>query len=224
MKSIVYVSSSIHSALLHFGEPPNVFVNLKVSTLIALFKDEPSAPTTFALIFERTCRDINDINAKVLDELFELLKQFKTNELSQQKILLEIGVLVVVNLFRDFKNRAHCDQFRDILFDTIKDVAKNKDDVDWLFGTTLPAFSIIMKAYIANKSDAKLGVSDDDETIQLIKLFLTNSVIYLASAQNNSGFCHYYNLRVYKSDTLEMWFHYGFHRRSTVRTSIRSGC
>lgn len=202
-----------------------MFTNLKVSTLIALFKDEASAQSIFTLIFERTCRDINDKNVKVLDELFELLQQFEANEQSQQKILLEIAVLVVGDLSKDKKNRAHCDKFRDILFEIIKDVAKKTNDTDWLIDATLPAFVIVVKAYIAvNKSNSNAAqeANDDDQTVQLIKLFLRNSVIPLTSSQNDLGDGHYFNLemKTYESDIIEMVFSY----RLTVETSIRSNC
>lgn len=154
-----------------------MFTNLKVSTLVALFKDEASAQSIFTLIFEKSCRDINDKNAKVLDELFELLQQFDANDRIQQKNLLEITVLVVGELSKDKKNRTHCDKFRDILFEIIKSVSKNKKDGDWLIGATLPAFVIIVKAYIAaNKTNATEESDSDVQTIKLIKLFLKNSV------------------------------------------------
>lgn len=166
-----------HVALLHFGESPNLFSNIKVSTLIALFKEEANAQSIFTLIFERICRDINDKNVKVLDELYELLREFDTNELSEQKILLEIAVLVVGDLSKDKKNRIQCDRFREILFEIIKTVSKDPDNGEWLIGATLPAFVIIVKAYItANKSNPTQETDIDEQTIQLIKLFLKNSV------------------------------------------------
>lgn len=154
-----------------------MFTNLKVSTLITLFKEEASAQSIFALIFERICRDPNDTNAKVLDELYELLRQFDTNDRNEQKILLEIAVLVVGDLSKDKKNRIQCDRFREILFEIIKNVAKDVDNGEWLIGATLPAFVIIVKAYItANKCEPTQQTNDDEPTIQLIKMFLKNSV------------------------------------------------
>lgn len=154
-----------------------MFTNLKISTLITLFKDEPSVQSIFALTFERTCRDINGKNVKALDELYQLLQQFKTNDQSQQKILLETAVLVVGDLSKEKNNRAHYDRFREILFEIIKDVSKDKVNGEWLIGSTLPAFVIIVKAYIAaNKSNPTQESNDDKQSIQLIKLFLKNSV------------------------------------------------
>lgn len=171
-----------HAALLHFGESPNLFSNIKVSTLIALFKEEANAQSFFILIFERTCRDINDKNVKVFDELYELLRKFNTNERSEQKILLEIAVLVVGDLSKDKKNRIQCDRFREILFEIIKTVSKDADNGEWLIGATLPAFVIIVKAYItANKSNPTQESDSDEQTIQLIKLFLKNSVRFFYS-------------------------------------------
>lgn len=153
-----------------------MFTNLKISTLITLFKNEPSVQSIFAFTFERTCRDINGKNVKVLDELYQLLQQFKTNDQSQQKILLEIAVLVVGDLSKD-KDRAYHDRFREILFEIIRDVSKIKENGEWLIGSTLPAFVIIVKAYIAaNKLNPTKESNDDEQTIQLIKLFLKNSV------------------------------------------------
>ncbi|XP_031625322.1 uncharacterized protein LOC116342004 [Contarinia nasturtii] len=169
------IAVNIFKAILHFGESPNVFANLKIKTLITIFKDENSVQSIFALIFERTCRDINIENAKVLDELYELLQQFETNDQSQQKILLQIAVLVVGDLSKDKKNRVHCDRFRDIVFGIIKTVSKDKKNGGWLIGATLPAFVIIVKAYIA-ANKAKEEKDSDEQTIQLIKLFLKNSV------------------------------------------------
>ena len=166
---LVFIASTIASVC--------VFTNLKVSTLITLFKEESSAQSIFALIFERICRDTNDKNAKILDELYELLRQFDTNDRNEQKILLEIAVLVVGDLSKDKKNRIQCDRFREILFEIIKNVAKDVDNGEWLIGATLPAFVIIVKAYItANKSDPTQETNVDEPTIQLIKMFLKNSV------------------------------------------------
>lgn len=154
-----------------------MFTNLKVDTLIALFKHESNAQSIFALIFERTCRDINDTNAKILDELYELLQQFETHDRIKQKILLEIAVLVVGDLSKDKKNCLHFDKFRDILSEIIKNEGKNTNNANWLIEATLPAFVIIVKAYItANKSNPTQEMDTDDQTIQLIKLFLKNSV------------------------------------------------
>lgn len=154
-----------------------MFAHLKVNTLVALFKDEAGAQSIFALIFEKTCRDINETNAKVLDELFELLNDFDAIDESQQRILLEIAVLVVSDLSRDKKNRSHCDRFREILFEIIKKVSMDKTNRDWIIGTTLPAIVFIVKTHIANsKANPTLETKGDDKTVQLIKLFLANSV------------------------------------------------
>lgn len=154
-----------------------MFASLKVSTLVALFKDEVSAQAIFALIFEKTCRDLNESNTKVLDELFELLKGFDANDDSQQKILLEIVVLVVSELSRDKRIRAHCDRFREILFEIVKKASAQKNNRNWLISTTLPAFVVIVKTYIAeNKANATTDAASDTQTLQLIKLFVMNSV------------------------------------------------
>lgn len=167
----------VRSAVLHFGEAPNIFGNLKVNTLITLLKDEPSAQPIFALIFEKTCRDLNEINLKVLDELFELLKRFNENDQSQQSVLLQIAVLVICDLTKNWKQREHCDRFREILFDIIKTLAKENKNNEWFINATLPAFVLIVKTYIsANKTNPTQNGDDDEETIQLIKLFLKNSV------------------------------------------------
>lgn len=152
-----------------------MFANLRIKTLISMFKDDVSVQSIFSLIFERTCRDINDENAKVLDELYEILQQFDKNDQSQQKILLETAVLVVGDLSKDKKNRSHCDRFREILFEIIKTISKDKTNGEWLIGSTLPAFVIIVKAYIA-MNKGKEEKDSDEKTIQLIKLFLKNSV------------------------------------------------
>lgn len=154
-----------------------MFKSLKVSTLVALFKDEVSAQSIFALIFEKTCRDINESNTEVLDELFELLKDFDANDDSQRKILLEVVVLVVSELSRDKRIRAHGDRFREILFEIMKKVSAEKKNRNWLISTTLPAFVVIVKTFIAtNKANPTPDAASDTQTLQLIKLFVMNSV------------------------------------------------
>lgn len=154
-----------------------MFANLKVSTLVALFKDEASAQSIFALIFEKTCRDINENNTKSFDELFELLQGFDENDDSQQKILLEIVVLVVSELSKDRKYRTHCDKFREVLFEIIKKVSGQEKNRDSFIKTTLPAFVIIVKNYIStNKTNPTPDAANDEQTIQLIKLFAMNLV------------------------------------------------
>lgn len=155
---------------------PNIFRNLKVKTLITLLKDETSAQSIFSLIFEKACRDLNEIHSQVLDELIVLLKQFDDNEQSQQKILLQIVVLIVGALSKDKKNRNQYDRFRHILFDIIKNVSKNVDSIVWLINITLPALILIVKAHVdANKNEA---VSDTkiSEEVQLMKLYLKHTV------------------------------------------------
>lgn len=173
-----YLLFSFDSALVHFGEAPNIFRNLKVDTLIKLLKDETCAQPIFALIFEKTCRDLNDVNINVLDELFELLKQFSDNDQSQQHLLLQIAVLVICDLWKDYKHRQHYDRFREVLFDIIKTLAKSNEDNLWFIDATLPAFVLIVKTFInENKTNPTQNAHSDDETIQLIKLFLKTSVI-----------------------------------------------
>lgn len=168
-------------ALFHFGDAPIIFENLNVNTLITMLEVEPNAQSIFALIFEKTCRDLNAVNLKALDELFELLQQFETNEQNRQQLLLQISDLVICDLFKDHKNRSHCDRFRNVLFDIIKKLSKDEQNIGWLISSTLPAFVIVVKAYIAaNKSNPTQNADGDDETIPLIKLFLKNSV---------NGFC-----------------------------------
>lgn len=142
-----------------------------------MLKDKACAQSIFALIFERACRDVNETNANVFDELFKLLEQFDAHDDSQRKILLEIGVLVVADLSKDKKNRTHADKFREILFEIIKKITKEKTNFQWIFNTTLPAFVVIVKNSIAtNKSSATPGAASEKEIIQLVKLFLKNSV------------------------------------------------
>lgn len=164
--------------LFHFGEMPNIFRNLKVKTLITLLKDDPSAQSIFSLIFEKACRDLNEINTNVLDELIVLLNpnQFNNNnEESQQKILLQIAVLVVCDLSKDKKNRSRYDRFRDILIEIIANKSKETDYIEWLMQTTLPAFMIIVRAHVdTNKTT---DANNSDEIIKLMKLYLNNTVI-----------------------------------------------
>lgn len=157
---------------------PNIFRNLKVKTLITLLKDDTSAQSIFSLIFEKVCRDLNETNANVLDELIVLLKQFDNNEESEQKILLQIGVLIVGDLSKDKKNRSQCDRFRDILFEIITNAFKQNDNIDWLISVTLPAFIIIVKSHIdANKNIAASDANNSNEITNLMKNYLNKTVI-----------------------------------------------
>lgn len=157
---------------------PNIFRNLKVNTLIALLKDDTNAQSIFSLIFEKTCRDLNETNTNVLDESIALLQQFSNNEDSEQKILLQIAVLIVCDLSKDKKNRAHCDGFRDILYEIIVNASKEADNMDWLINITLPAFIIIVKAHVdANKSVATAGANNNKDITKLMKIYLNNTVI-----------------------------------------------
>lgn len=170
-------SIDFFTALFHFGEMPNIFRNLKVSTLIALLKDDTNAQSIFSLIFEKTCRDLNEVNANVLEESIALLQQFSNNEDSEQKILLQIAVLIVCDLSKDKKNRAHCDRFRDILFEIIVNASKQTDSMDWLINVTLPAFILIVKAHVdANKSAATSETNNSKEITKLMKIYLKNTV------------------------------------------------
>lgn len=158
---------------------PYIFRNVNIKTLITLLKDDESAQSIFSLIFEKTCRDLNEINTSVLDELIVLLMQFGRNDESQQKILLQIGVLIVGDLSKDKKNRCQQDRFRDILFDIIKNVSKENHNVDWLIAITLPAFINIVRAHVeANKNmNTAEASSSCDEISKLMKLYLNNTVI-----------------------------------------------
>lgn len=157
---------------------PNIFRNLKVSTLIALLKDDVNAHSIFSLIFEKTCRDLNETNTNVLDESIALLRQFSTTEDSEQKILLQIVVLIVCDLSKDKKNRSQCDRFRDILFEIIVNASKQTDNMDWLINITLPAFIIIVKAHVdANKGAATSDTNNSTDITKLMKIYLKNTVI-----------------------------------------------
>lgn len=157
---------------------PNIFRNLKVNTLITLLKDDTSAQVIFSLIFEKACRDLNEINTNVLNELIELLRQFANNEDSEQKILLQIAVLIVCDLSKDKKNRSQCDRFRDLLFEIIINASKQTDNMDWLINITLPAFIIIVKGHVdGNKNTATSDTNNSDDMTKLMKTYLNTTVI-----------------------------------------------
>lgn len=145
--------------------------------MIALLKDDTNAQSIFSLIFEKTCRDLNEINTNVLDQSIALLQQFSNNEDSEQKILLQIAVLIVCDLSKDKKNRSHCDRFRDILFEIIVNASKQAENTDWLITITLPAFIIIVKAHLdANKNATAQDANNSTEITKLMKIYLKNTV------------------------------------------------
>lgn len=142
-----------------------------------VLEDEPQAQSIFALIFDKTCRDLNEVNLKALDELFGHLQKFESNEPKRQKILLQISNLVICDLSKDKKNHSHYDRIRDVFFEIIKKSSKDEQNIEWFITSTLPAFVIIVKAYIAaNKLNSTQNANAHEETIQLMKLFLKNSV------------------------------------------------
>lgn len=164
---------------------PNIFRNLKLNTLINLLKDDTSAQSIFSLIFEKACRDLNEINTKVLDELIELLREFDSNAESEQKILLQIAVLIICDLSKDKKNRSHCDRFRDILFEIITNASKQIENMDWIINNTLPAFIIIVKAHVdANKNAATSATNSSNDITKLIKMYLNTTVIAYNISKN----------------------------------------
>lgn len=141
-------------------------------------KDDTSAQSLFSMIFEKACRDLNEINTNVLDELVVHLKQYANNAESEQKILLQIGVLIVGDLSKDKKNRSQCDKFRDILFEIITNASKQNDNIDWLINVTLPAFILIVKAHVdANKNTTESDANSSNEIIKLMKMYLNKTVI-----------------------------------------------
>lgn len=138
---------------------PNIF-RKKVKTLITLLKDDTSAQSLFSMIFEKACRDLNEINTNVLDELVVHLKQYANNAESEQK------------------NRSQCDRFRDILFEIITNASKQNDNIDWLINVTLPAFILIVKAHVdANKNTTESDANSSNEIIKLMKMYLNKTVI-----------------------------------------------
>lgn len=138
---------------------PNIF-RKKVKTLITLLKDDTSAQSLFSMIFEKACRDLNEINTNVLDELVVHLKQYANNAESEQK------------------NRSQCDRFRDILFEIITNASKQNDNIDWLINVTLPAFILIVKAHVdANKNTTESDANSSNEIIKLMKMYLNQTVI-----------------------------------------------
>lgn len=154
---------------------PNIFRNLKVNNLITLLKDDTSATLIFSLIFEKACRDLNEINTNVLDEFIVLLELFENNAESQQRILLQVAVLIVVDLSKDKKNRSQYERFRNILMEIITNKSKETENIGWLMQTTLPAFMIIVRAHVdANKT---ADGNKSNEIIKLMKLYLNNTVI-----------------------------------------------
>lgn len=130
------------------------------------------------MIFEKTCRDLNEHNTNVLDEVIALLRKFSNNGDSEQRILLQIAVLIVCDLSKDKKNRNHCDRFRDILFEIIANASKQTDNMDWLMSVTLPAFIIIVKSHVdAQKNATTLDTKNSTEIPKLMKTYLKNTVI-----------------------------------------------
>lgn len=126
------------------------------------------------------CRDLNESNTNVLDESIALLQEFSNNEDREQKILLQIAVLIVCDLSKDKKNRSHCDRFRNILFEIIANALKQTANMDWLINVTLPAFILIVKAQIdANKNATTSDTNNSTEITKLMKIYLKNTVIMI---------------------------------------------
>lgn len=160
---------------------------MNLSTFITLLKDETDANSIFAMVFERT-RECSETNTRILLELYNLLQNFEKNDKSRQRMLLQITVLIVGDLSKDKNMKEKFDQFRDILFKIIQNVADNESN-DWFLETTLPAFVILVKTiiqtYKTNPVTSELG--DKKQMTHLIKLYLRNSVIIKRPLSNSSS-------------------------------------
>lgn len=119
----------------------------------------------------------------MLDDLHDLLKTIYDHDESERKILLEITVLVIVGASKDKRSRSYADKFRDTLLDIIKQEIDKTESIDWFVSTTLPAFVIIVKSSISNKTAAVNEISTNNvdgnnkSVPHLIKTYLKHSVI-----------------------------------------------
>lgn len=120
----------------------------------------------------------------MLDDLHDLLKEFYDHDESERKILLEITVLVIVGATKDKRSRSYADKFGDTLLDIIKQEIGKTESIDWFVSTTLPAFVIIVKSSISNKTAAAANETstnnvdgNNKSVMHLIKTYLEYSVI-----------------------------------------------
>lgn len=169
---------SLFAALLHFNELPAIFQNLSFNVFVTLFQNEPAVNPVLSILFERLCRDLNADALKTVDDLFVLLNKFYDEDLDKRQILLDIGVMVMVGLSKDKKQKSQLERFRDCIADIIRKEIANDESLDDLIAMTLPAFVIIVKSHIFNSksTEANAVVEGNKDITELIRTFLKYTV------------------------------------------------
>lgn len=145
---------------------------------MTLFQNEPAVNPVLSILFERLCRDLNADTLKTLDDLFVLLTNFYDQDLDKRKILLNVGVMVMVGLSKDKKQKSQLERFRDCIADIIRKEIANNESLDELIAMTLPAFVIIVKSHIFNSKsmEAETVAEGNKDITELIRTFLKYTV------------------------------------------------
>lgn len=128
------------------------------------------------MIFDRVAKNLNEDNCKMLNHLLDICVEFQIDNPAQHEVLLNIGVIAVVQLSKNKKAKEYFDKFRHALLDIIKryfasKLFKKEENVTEFVTKTLSAFVIIIKTMVS-----KAPEDIDEQLANITKKYLRNSV------------------------------------------------